>query len=234
MYSGWAKAFGLLAALSFLWYYASCYEPTLLPETTIKCYCDNAGVISILNKMQTTTISHPNDTMNDDCDIFLEIHATTHQCSPLQFNSIHILGHQDKDPKKQLNTVGQFNVKCKTQAKWYVKTQSCMSTSITTLELPTSQPHLWITGKTLCHNILPALCHTAATPTYRDYLCKKLLWTNGDANDVHWMILQMALQLYLPSNHHQLVFLIMTSSPKCISCPPSLQFPTLSFLPMGL
>jgi len=50
-YSGRAEAYGLLAAITFCTFYVECYE-ALPRTTTISCYCDNAGVITNLTKMQ--------------------------------------------------------------------------------------------------------------------------------------------------------------------------------------
>jgi len=182
-----------------------CYDDTPPMETSIECYCDNARVILWLTNMQNRTIPCPNDTTNNDRDIFLEMYNTMIQCSPIQFSFIHVLGHQDKDPKHKLTTIEQFNVNCDAHAKWYVKAQTTLSTSMPTSELLASWPHLWLAGKTLCRNILPALRHAAATPAYRDYLCKKLLWKNGDANNIHWLVLQTALQLFCAQDQHWLV-----------------------------
>jgi len=56
IYSGRAEAFGLLAAITFVNYYVSCYaEP--IPPTNMTCYCDNAGVIT--NLMSMTQSSGP-------------------------------------------------------------------------------------------------------------------------------------------------------------------------------
>jgi len=185
----------------------------------------------MLTEMQTTNVMQPNDFTNNDQDIYMAIYDTTLKCSLLQFSFIHVLGHQDKDPKKKLSTVEQFNVDCDKQSKQYVKTQSSPSTTINTLKLPASQPHLRIAGKTMCHKFLPALCHAVATLAYCDYLFKKLIWTNHDADDVHWSVLQTTLQLF-PSNDQCLLILFIndklplhasltnphSGSPLCPSC----------------
>jgi len=63
MYSGQAEAFGLLAALSILQYYLSCYPP-IPHKLTIPCYCDNLGIIMMLTTLMQDTIPCPNDTTN--------------------------------------------------------------------------------------------------------------------------------------------------------------------------
>jgi len=53
-HSGRAEAFGLLAALTFLSYYLSCYAP--VPETAkVQCFCDNLGVITNIESNQVAT-----------------------------------------------------------------------------------------------------------------------------------------------------------------------------------
>ncbi len=55
MHLGCAEAFGLLAAFIFLEYYFTCFaHPT--SNVTIKCFCDNLGVITTLINMRETTI----------------------------------------------------------------------------------------------------------------------------------------------------------------------------------
>jgi len=54
IHSGRAEAMGLLAALIFLSYYLSCYEP--LQPTDVTCYCDNAGVITNIASTQEESI----------------------------------------------------------------------------------------------------------------------------------------------------------------------------------
>jgi len=70
MYSGQAEAYGLLAALTFVQYYLSCYAMTI-PPTIFTCFCDNLGVINTPTAMKMDTIAWPNDTMNDDHNLYL-------------------------------------------------------------------------------------------------------------------------------------------------------------------
>jgi len=46
IYSGRAEAFGLLAALLFLQHYITSYGPEQFTDSPLKCFCDNAGVIT--------------------------------------------------------------------------------------------------------------------------------------------------------------------------------------------
>jgi len=90
-YSGCAKAYSLLAAITFLAFYVRCND-TLVPPQTIKCYCDNSGIIAILTSMQHSTILQPNNTTNDGHNLYATITAmatsnmATHQAtiSPCQ------------------------------------------------------------------------------------------------------------------------------------------------------
>jgi len=59
-----------------------------------------------------------------------------------------------------------------------------------------AQPHLKIEGKIICQCFLPALCTTATTPPYWDYLRKKFTWTQVDINSVQWEILTSALNSF--------------------------------------
>jgi len=96
MHSGHAEAFGMLAALTFLHHYIhSYYDPTMFEETSISCYCDNNGVITTISEMQTSTITCPNDTTNDDRDVFLAIHDIISKCALVSLHFFHVMGHQD-------------------------------------------------------------------------------------------------------------------------------------------
>jgi len=79
MYSGQAKAFGLLLAIIFLTSYILSFA-TQIPSTTVDCFCDNLGIITTLTQLQETTIVCPNNMTADDRDIFLEITATAARC----------------------------------------------------------------------------------------------------------------------------------------------------------
>jgi len=74
IYSGCAEAYGILAAITFLQYYLQIFETTI-PRTTIRCFCDNMGVLTNLKELQTTHITRPNDSTNDDRNIYLAITA---------------------------------------------------------------------------------------------------------------------------------------------------------------
>jgi len=75
IYLGCVVAYGLLVAITFLSYYVTCYDVPL-PSTTVKCFCDNLGIITNLCSLQSEQIPCPNDATNNDWDIYLEVHAT--------------------------------------------------------------------------------------------------------------------------------------------------------------
>jgi len=94
IYSGWAEAFGLLAAITFLTSYISTFD-TPIPPTTMDCFFDNLGVITTLTNMQENTVVRPNEMTDDDRDIYLEITAAATQCHQLAIQYLYIPGHQD-------------------------------------------------------------------------------------------------------------------------------------------
>jgi len=149
IYSGRAEAYGLMAAITFLNHYVSCYEEHF-PPTTINCYCDNAGIITNLCDQQSGQKSQPNDTTNDDSDIYMEIHHLSISSSALRYQYFHVKGHQDKDPKHQLTLAEHYNVECDNAAKTYVHTTPLCSTKFGNPEFSAAQPHLLIEGKVIC------------------------------------------------------------------------------------
>ena len=117
IYSGRAEAFGVLAALLFLQHYIKSYEPTQFTDSPLTCYCDNAGVINNVNDLLSIKITRPNDSTNDDRDVYLAISDAILKCCPLTTQLCHVKGHQDRDPKRKLTLPEQLNIDCDQQAK---------------------------------------------------------------------------------------------------------------------
>ncbi len=191
MYSGHMEAFGLLTAISFLQYYLSCYQP-LLSATTVPCFCDNLGVITMLTTLQTTTSVRPNDTTNDDCNIYLAIHEAATQCLFIKFQYWHVKGHQDKDPKNHLTIAEQHNVDCDKLAKIFVSDHPFCSTAMATPEF------------------------TVAL-TYWDYLSKQFTWTHSNLMAIQWDTLKTSLNSFLCNDQCQLVLFIHNKLALCTS-----------------
>jgi len=230
MYSGCAEAFGIFAAILFLQYYLS-YFPTLSQVNPITCYCDNLGAITTLTNMQTQTIVRPNDTTNDDWDIYIAIDAAAKQCQMVNFHYRHVKGHQDNDPQRQLTIPEQHNVDCDKLAKSYVCNHRIQSTTIPTPEFTAAQPQLRIDGRTVCRRVMNALRQAAAAPAYWDYLRKRFTWSQSDLSHIQWHTFQAALRTFPCNDQRQLVLFthdklpLRTSkfhphlgSPLCPSC----------------
>jgi len=207
MYSGRAEAFGVLAAILFLQYYISCFPPDIHP-LTIRCFCDNMGVITNLREMQQETIIRPNDTTADDRDIYLAILAATKRCSPIKITYAHVKGHQDRKPDHPLTTEELHNVECDKLAKAFVCQHRTRSTQYNNPEMEEGQPHLTIADKVICRRFIPALRRATAEPAYQKYLCKRLIWTYADYQDVHWEILKTALNAQPRNDQHRLTLFL--------------------------
>jgi len=168
-YSGRAEAYGLLAAITFCTFYVGCYE--VPPHTTtIPCYCGNAGVITNLTTMKRNLRTRPNDTTNDDRDLYMAITDAASKGNALNFKDIHVKGHQDKATDHELTPAKKHNVECDCLAKLYVKNSALQSTTLPTLEFPVAQLHLIIHNKVICRRTLLALHNTPVITEYHDYL----------------------------------------------------------------
>jgi len=99
-----------------------------------------------INAMILPTTLRPNDTANDDRDIYLAICDALTKCTPLQPQLFHVKGHQDKDPKRPLTITEQLNVDCDRHAKVYAHSANKSSTAIGTPAILIAQPHLQIAG----------------------------------------------------------------------------------------
>jgi len=184
MYSGRVEAFGMYATLKFLQYYLTCYCP--LPNTsTINCFCDNLGVITTLASSPDYPAPRLNETTANDRDIYAAIHDVADKCPSTKFQYWHVKGHQDKDPKQQLTIPEQHNVDCDKLAKDFVHDHMLHSAAMSNPKFSATAPHLHIAGKTICRNILPALCQAAAVPAYWSYLWQQYQWTQSDLLNVH-------------------------------------------------
>jgi len=193
IYSGRAEAYGILTAIIFLQYYLAAYD-TRIPVTTINCFCDNMGILNNMNALQDTSITRPNDTTNDDQDIYLAIDAAARQCVNVEFQYLHVKGHQDKDPQRPLLVQEQHNVECDRLAKQHILATKTPSTTYGNPEFDAATPHLQINGKIICRKFIPALCEAAAKPPYWNYLQKKFQWTHSDTQNIHWSALNLALR----------------------------------------
>jgi len=112
IYLGRAEAFGLIAGLTFLRHYVASYEPTQFHASPLYCFCDNLGVVTNVNKLLSSTVKRPNDTTNDNWDVYMAISTLAQACHPLLPQFFHVKGHQDLDPCGQLTRTKKLNVDC--------------------------------------------------------------------------------------------------------------------------
>jgi len=100
--------------------------------------------------MQACVIRRPNDTTNDDYDLYAAITAEAAQCRPLRVHYIHVKGHQDKQKETPLTMEATHNIDFDNAAKNYVRTCNLQSTTLNHPEIEAAQPHLFIDGKLMC------------------------------------------------------------------------------------
>jgi len=91
--------------------------PNEFPSTSIKCFCYNLGIITTLTDMQNNTVVHPNDTTNDDCNVYMEILDVTTCCVLITLMFLHVKGHQDTNKHCPLTVIEQLNVNCNQATK---------------------------------------------------------------------------------------------------------------------
>jgi len=211
IHSGRAEAMGLLAALIFLSYYLTCYEP--LQSTAVSCYCDNAGVITKIESAQDEPTPRPNDTTANDSDLYVALADIIQKCNPLQLQFTHVAGHQDTKTKRPLTLPELYNVECDKRAKEFVTASPTLSTSIGNPEIDAAGPHLYIERKLICRQYLQALREAAALPAYYDYLQKKLHWTRQTVTTIHWHAFQQAIHGIHPNDQRRIVLLINDKLP---------------------
>jgi len=214
IYSGQAEAFGMLAALTFLQHYVASYGPPALANTLIKCFCDNLGIITMINKMMHLSIIQPNGTRNNDRDVYLMLTNVIKHCGPLQLIFLHIKGHQDKQPNLPLTIIEQLNVECDRDMKHYIILMPTrLSTSFGIPTIPAAELHLWIKGKIICCKLMPTLQLTLSAPDYCNYLKKKLNWTHADLVMVPWEVLHLSLHSFDQKDQCRLILFINDKLP---------------------
>jgi len=207
MHSGRAEAFGILAAVTFIQYYLSCYEPAPM-DTTITCYCDNLGVITNLNTYREDDISRPNDTTNDDRDLILAISDIADRCQPVELQFQYVPGHQDTKANRPLTLQEMHNVACDKLAKTYVNSTSYLSTTLATPEIEAAQPHINIAGKTICRKYLATIRDQTTLPEYEQYLSTKNNWTQDKTKQIQWEALNYAIRSTPPNDQRRIILFI--------------------------
>jgi len=90
IYSRRAEAFGLLAGLTFLQYYISCYGHKTFIASPIQCFCHNMGVTTNVTALIQPQLLQPNATMKNDDDVYLTISKIVKQCAPMQPQFLHV------------------------------------------------------------------------------------------------------------------------------------------------
>jgi len=213
MHSGRAEAFGVLAAILFLSHYVQSFGHHLFPAATINGYCDNNGVVTTIMDILNSTITRPNDTTNDDRDVYLAIHQAILDCQPITLKFFHVKGHQDSKSKKPLTTIEQCNVDCDHRAKQFVRTSTQASTSFHNPEIPAARPHLRIAGKLICRQFIPTLRHTMSMPAYHRYLRQKFNWMPNVLDTIHWVVLQRSMDKFNNNDQRRLVLFINDKLP---------------------
>jgi len=213
IYSGRAEAFGLITGLTFLRLYVASYKPTQFHTSPLYCFCNNLGVVTNVNELLSSTVKQPNDTTNDDWDVYMAISTLAQACHPLLLQFFHVKGHQDSDPRRQLTRTKKLNVDCNKWAKDYTNTTTIISTSLANPAMPEAQPHLRINSKIICRKLPMALRHAATIQPYRMYLQQKFNWTDGDAATIHWEILNMTLASYCQEDQWCLILFINQKLP---------------------
>jgi len=205
LYSGRAEAFGLMASLIFLRHYITSYGHDKFNQSKLDCFCDNLGVITNVTKLLTPSIIRPNDTTNDDRDVYIAISTLAIQCYPLQPSFLHVKGHQDARSNRPLTITEQHNIDCDQQAKRYTQTTTKRSTTYGNPAIPAAQPHLLIEGKIICRNLTTMLQHALAFPEYQQYLRKKLGCTARTLQDVHWAVFSATLHSFGLEDQRRLI-----------------------------
>jgi len=97
IYSGRAEGYGLLTAIHFLLAYIKSSNTLILwPTITLKIYCDNMGIIQLLNNTPIDIAMQPSTAIMDHYNLIREIQQTTNTL-PLLVSYHHVKGHQDTD-----------------------------------------------------------------------------------------------------------------------------------------
>jgi len=166
MHLGQAEAFGMLEALTFLQHYILSYYPATFAAASISCYCDNNGIIATISKMTTSQIVCPNETTNDNHDVFLATNDVISNAPPISLCFIHVKGHQDTKSNQPLTIPEQLNVECNHKAKNYITSTTTFSTLFGNPAIPAAQLHVRIGSKLICCKLIRSLHQVLLTKEY--------------------------------------------------------------------
>jgi len=180
-----------------------CYGTIYFQASRLKCFCDNLGVIVNGMALLAPIIHCPNDTTNDDHNIYKAISKMAIKCSPLQLQFLHMKGHQDDaQPNCPLTVIESLNVDCDKQAKQYTRESPYSSTVLGYPAIPIAQPHLHIENKIICRDTVTALWNATSIKPYCNYL---LQWMDHDAKDIHWKIIKSSLSSFPSEDQQRLI-----------------------------
>jgi len=215
MYSGCTEAFSLIAGLTFFHYYITCLDHQAFRESILQCFCDNIGVLTNVMDLLNPLIIQPNDTTNNDHNVYMEISNLATWCSPFQLQFLHVKGHQDQKAKCPITIIEAFNVDCNHCTKQYTREATQSSMALGNLALSQAQHHFQIAGKLICCNVRMALQDATMLPPYHHYLKQKLQWTDHDLQQIHWNALISSLSYFQSEDQCQLVLFLNEKLPLC-------------------
>jgi len=126
---------------------------------------------------------------------------------------LHVQGHQDTKANQPLMVEEQLNIDCDHHAKEYVLLTDQSSVAFGNPDIPNARPHIRISSKLICQQLLPTVHHALAAPAYNWYLKRKLNWTQQELWDVNWLALNTALDSLTPNDHRCILLFINDKLP---------------------
>jgi len=175
----------MLATLTFLEKYLSATNFNNNEcQQEIDGYCDNNGLIQLMQERQNSKIPQPALAISNDYDLVNEIYQTI-QHIPLPIRLHHVKGRQDQNtPIEELPYPARLNIECDTRAR---KALENLPINISPhLSLPASYPHLQICKQMIVRQIPEYLREAATLPTYNLYLQNKFHWADDIISTIEW------------------------------------------------
>jgi len=204
MYSGLAKAYGVLTALSFLQNYANKFLQTISEKSQVYICCDNLGVITRVNN-ETNHIATSNQALQDEYGVYLSIKQIANAIPTVTLCFLHILGHQDtRNKKKPLTLEARLNIECNVAA-------TKLHSQLTPNQYPQQHPLIWCAQLYLFIQDQHIIRHTQqnlqdahSTIEYAKYVTKKYKCSNTTYKHIAWPVLRIAIN-WFPANKQQII-----------------------------
>lgn len=209
-----SEGYGMMAGLQFLKLFLNTYALHIPANRKIHVYCDNLGLIKVINSMLSTDFIPPRTYLKSESDIILQIIEDIRSLETLGIvlSIEHVLGHQDDNiPYQELTREAQFNVIADTYATNYL----CNGLETMYSELPANQISLYLSNNIITRKHKQEFRTSSRSPSFRTYMVKRLHWKENTPDSVWWEIHGSTIRKFHKNDQRRIRKYIFRWLPTC-------------------